>query len=117
MDELENKEILESIDEEFCDAGDIEEVEYEGENGVTSYGNGYDGKYRPIILLNVGHNCPKYTFDDIHFTFNGGDDCETCKYYSWNCEPKKRITRVSGWCCNDARIKGDDFLHPKKKKK
>lgn len=97
----ENKKIEENKEMETLTDEQLELV-----NGGTTYGTGYDGISRTIVLKD--HNACKL-YKSVEWYVSGGtwEMCCDCKWYSYN-TAKKRITAVSGWCTHEYRKKEND---------
>lgn len=89
----------------------LKDDELDKVSGGTTYGDGYDGTERPIVL--ISNSCALFEFDS-RYAMDSYVGCETCKYYSYNQNRKDRITLLSGWCVNPQRTKGHDIIHGEK---
>ena len=70
--------------------------------GCTTYGDGYDGKNRPIVT--TMNSCDRYQRAK-RFAEGNFEVCDTCFYYSSNdVDNPKRISLVSAWCLHPERI-------------
>lgn len=104
--ELSDKEV-ENIMSSFKSEGQLSDDELENVTGGTCYGDGWDGKDRPIVTET---NCcrlfePAGKWDPPYDMI-----CPNCKYYSYRVNGK-RISALSGWCTNDNRLEGHDVIN------
>ena len=82
-------------------AQELSEEELENvTGGCTTYGNGWDGKNRPITT--IGNSCGYFAMLE-GYSMRNSPECRICKFYSENVDGK-RISIVSAWCTNDNRI-------------
>lgn len=99
--------LIDELIERFNGIEELSTEQLENVSGGTCYRSGWDGQYRPVVMVNnaCDHFEPQYARSKGISPL-----CERCKYYSYNVNGI-RITAFSGYCTNEYRIKGHDDIH------
>ena len=93
--------------EQWHKEGELSEEELDNVTGGTCYGDGWDGKDRPIVT--DSNACGLYEAYHGHTEWTVG--CFNCKYCSYRVDGVI-ITEISAYCTNDKRIEGHDIINP-----
>lgn len=99
--------LIDELIDRFKGVEAIQLEELDSVAGGTCYRNGFDGQYRPVVM--VGNECDLFV-PQFERSRGIAPKCERCKYYSYNVNGV-RISLVSAYCTHDSRIKGHDHIH------